>query len=490
MKLFYALFLFLSITLNAEVRDSINVDSLYLNFNVLAYNFDFDNAEQVASKLINDFPQSPYGYHAEALLNMWYFMGSRDDGDAKVFLEFSDLALQRFEKYYEQTETPLSAYRIGEEYMFRTIVFLFLHKQVKSFWNLKKAVSYFKLSNKLDNTFVDGYLGIGLFEYSLVYAPSALKVGLFLVGLSADAKKGISDLKVAVNSGRYSRDEAEFQLSKIYSDYYFNINKSNKYLIPLLKKYPSNIFFKYQYSINLIKDKQLTLAEQQLDRIVKYSNKHFMQLKAFSYFLKGEVKFTQNDFPGAIENYKNFFQFARSAEFLGYANYKQALAYLFLGDTLKAKDDFLLAQNGEEDNYKDKRASIISLRYLENNLQNVNLALIYARNLIESGKYSEALDALDTTIVKSDIDKKEKFLLSAEAFIELKDYRNAKMNLTKAEYILIDDNYWNTYLLYLYSKYFLETNKPVEFNNYYEKAKESDCGSFELKAKIMGLGEQ
>ena len=460
MKLFYALFLFLSITLNAEVRDSINVDSLYLNFNVLAYNFDFDNAEQVASKLINDFPQSPYGYHAEALLNMWYFMGSRDDGDAKVFLEFSDLALQRFEKYYEQTETPLSAYRIGEEYMFRTIVFLFLHKQVKSFWNLKKAVSYFKLSNKLDNTFVDGYLGIGLFEYSLVYAPSALKVGLFLVGLSADAKKGISDLKVAVNSGRYSRDEAEFQLSKIYSDYYFNINKSNKYLIPLLKKYPGNIFFKYQYSINLIKDKQLTLAEQQLDRIVKYSNKHFMQLKAFSYFLKGEVKFTQNDFPGAIENYKNFFQFARSAEFLGYAN------------------------------YKDKRASIISLHYLENNLQNVNLALIYARNLIESGKYSEALDALDTTIVKSDIEKKEKFLLSAEAFIELKDYRNAKLNLTKAEYILIDDNYWNTYLLYLYSKYFLETNKPVEFNNYYEKAKESDCGSFELKAKIMGLGEQ
>jgi hypothetical protein len=489
MKFLLALLLFFSVNLNAGVRELAREDSLYSRFSGFAYNFDFENAEQIANYLINNFPSSPCGYHAEALLNMWYFMGSRDEGDAKVFLTFSDLALQRFEKYSNQKETALLDYRIGEEYMFRTIVFLFLHKRVKSLWNLKKSVSYFKSSHKLKPEFVDGYLGIGLFEYSLIYAPTALRAGLFLVGLSADVRKGISDLNIAATEGSYARDEARFQLSKIYSDYFFDFNKSDKYLLPLLKKYPNNIFFKYQYAINLIKAKRFPLAEREINGIIEYGNKHFVQLKAFSFFLKGEVRFMQNDFKGAIENYQNFFQFARSAEFLGYANYKEGLSYLFLGDTLKAREDFLLAQNGEEDNFKDKRASEISLEYLENNLQNVNLSLIYAMNFVEAGQYRNAVNTLDTVLVKSELERKVKLISIAEAFLELKDFRKSKESLSKAEKIFSDDNYRNTYLLYLFAKYYLETNQPEEFRNYFEKAQESDCNSFELKAKIRRLGE-
>jgi hypothetical protein len=489
MKFLFSLLLFLSVNLTAGITDLAKEDSLYLSFSSFAYNFDFENAEQIANNLIDDFPQSPYGYHAEALLNMWYYMGSRDEGDAKVFLKFSDLALQKFENYSNRKESALLDYRIGEEYMFRTILFLFLHKRVKSFWNLKKAVTYFKSSKKLEPKFIDGYLGIGLFEYSLVYAPAAIKAGLFLVGLSADEKKGISHLKAAAAGGLYAQDEAEFQLSKIYSDYYFDINESNKYLIPLLKKYPNNIFFKYQYAVNLIKAKQFSEAIEEINRILEFGNKHFVQLKAFSFFLKGEVRFMQNDFKGAIESYENYFQFARSAEFLGYANYKEGLSYLFLGDTLKAREDFLLAQNGEEDNFKDNRASKISLEYLEKNLQNINLPLIFARNLVEAGKYYDAVKAFETVAVNSESERKEKLIYTAEAFLGLKDFHKAKESLTEAGKTVSDDNYRNTYLLYLFSKYYLLTNKPVQFHNYFEKALEADCDSYELKAKIRGLGE-
>ncbi len=487
MRLLFLSFILLFSNFTFSASNNFGADSLYGEFSKSAYMFDFVKAENLANDLTAKFPRSPLGFHANSMLYLWYFSGSHEEGTMKVFFKFSDISLSKFKAEIDKGETPLLDYRLGEAYMFRAMMYLFDLKKFKSFWEMKKASEYFEKCHELDNNFFDGYTGLGIFSYSLSYAPSSVRTALRLFGIKADALLGIKYLKSALKKGSFTRDEAAFQLSKIYSDYYYDPDSSNLYLLPLIKKYPKNIFFKYQLAINEIKGKKLEEALVVLTEITSYKKKKFRQLRAFAFFLNGEIYFMRNKFNEAIGNYDKFFEFARMDDFLGYASYKEGLAYLLLKDTVKAKESFFLAQNGNDENCKDKIAANESIELIETNFKNFNKNLIYGQNYIDIGKYGKALSVLENSKTVNEFNLKKKLTLTAEALLGIGKINEAERNLKKSVLMKSGNKFWNAKADYLFARFYFMGKEFSESRTYLKKAEDEGTECFDLKAKIRNL---
>ncbi len=459
-------------------------EALYEKFGEKAYNFDFNAANKIADSLLTVYPNSPLGFHAYSLLQTWYFLGSRNDGLVNAFFVFSDSSLSRFEKINDAEKNAYYLFRLGEEYAFRSIMHAFERKNFDAFWAAKNSVAYFNDALELSPEFYDAYSGPAVFSYFLSFAPSFLRAGLNLIGIETDVGKSLAAFRLTFEKGDFAKTEAAFQLAKIYSDYYFDIDSSNYYLYPLLKKYPGNIFFKYQAAINSMRSKQFEKAEKILEKITKYENKNFEQIVAFSYFLLGETAFAQNKFQKAIYNYEQYFENTRSVNFLGYSNYKCAIAYLMLGEKAKAKDYLLQSQYGNEENYKDALAHKRSMQLLENNFETFDRNLVLMENFISTGNYAKAFDLSDKLKQPGNL---RSIFASAEAAIETGYYKIAKAKLKDLNKFHFENKLNKIKFLYLHALFDYRIGNYGKALKMAEKIFEIDNQNTEIFAKARAL---
>ena len=479
MKKFVIIFFVFSISAFSQIpRD----ETEYRKFSEAAYNFDFVKAQEIAADLQKRFPISPLGYHAISQLDVWFYLGSRDENLLRKFFTNSDKTLELFDN--ADDENPYYLFRRGEEYSFRAIMYAFDFEKMSAFWAARNAISDFEDAIDVNPKFYDAYSGTAVFSYFLSFVPSFLKVGLSIIGINADVNTSIRNFKLAYEKGTFARTEAAFQLSKIYSDYYFDIDSSNYFLLPLIEKYPNNIFFKYQLGINYIRAKQFDKAEKVLLSVVKYDDENFSQIIAFSYFLLGEMKFHLNDFASAIKYFEKYSQFTRSINFMGYVNYKCGIAYYMLGEETKARECLLMAQYGNGDNWKDKLAYERSQKILSKGFSAFDKNLVYAKNNLRTGKYSGALKYCKkienkTTEVK---------FICAESLIELKRLNKAKKVLNDLS-VQIRNDESDEYLKLLYLKalnsFYL--NNKSEAKKYLNELFSVDDKNNEFFAKARAL---
>ncbi len=438
-----AFFLFFSFAVSAQALKKPD-EILYERFARAAYNFDFNASQKLADSLISEFPASPLGFHAYSMLQTWFYLGSRNEGVLKTFFIYSDSVLARFDNLQNYDENPYYLFRAGEEYSYRAIMFAFDFNKLSALWATKKAVSYFDDALDADENFYDAYAGPAVFGYFASFAPSFLKTGFSLLGIKTDVESNIDAFKKTFAKGDIAKPEAAFQLSKIYSDYYFDIDSSNFYLQWLRKRFPGNMFFAYQFAVNEIRAKRWANAEKTLRRIAEYDNPDFVQVKAFAFFLLGEINFYLNDFEKATKYFGKYFQNTRSINFLGYANYRAGLAYYFAGDKAKARESFLMAQYGNDDNYKDKFARERSMKILETDFASIDTNLIYAENFLRAGNYEKAY--LRAKKIKRD--DARSLTVFAEAAMKLGKFGEAEKALENLKRKLDDEG--DDYYRFLY----------------------------------------
>ncbi len=436
---------------------------LFEEFSDYAYNFDFKTAEKIADDLLSEFPHSPLGFHAYSMLQTWYYLGTRDEGILRTFFLFSDSVLARFDKLDDYDENPYYLFRAGEEYAFRALMYAFDLEKLDAFFAVRKSVSFFDDALEVNPEFYDAYSGPALFSYFLSFAPSFLKTGMYLFGINADALESLRSFQLTYEKGDFAKTEAAFQLSKIYSDYFFDIDSSDIFLMPIVEKFPGNMFFKYQFAINKIREKNFIKAKEILSDLISAKEKNFVQIIAFSYFLLGEINFYENDFRRSIENYEKYFENTRSINFMGYANYRCGLAYLMLGEKSKAREHFLLASYGNEDNYKDEFARKRSVKILESDFSFPDKNLIYAENFLQSGDYAKALSACS----------------------KIKEKNSARTLATCAEAALMNGNFKKAKKTLNLLKSRMSENKMTKIKFYYLSALyETEIGNIE-KARFI-----
>ncbi len=360
-----------------------------------AYDFQLVQAEKTFEKIIEQFPNSPEGYYRTALLHFWIYIGSRDPGEYQVFLKFADLAQQKIDNQLDKNPKDFyTKYIAGNLLLFRSMAQATNGQSVDAFWSSKNAVDYLEESLKLKPNFYDSYLGLGLLDYAMSFVPDFLKWAVNLTGLTSDKNRGFNYIKTAYKRGVFSKTEAEFHLSKIYTDYLSEYDSAYILLENLIAKYPNNALFAYQYAVSLIKGKNLERANSVLNNVIRIKNKKIPQITALAYYRKGEIHFKKNNFKEAIKNYELFLDLSRELDLTGIAALNAAIAYKMLDKDEEFNQYLLLAKNGNQDIFEDTYALKKAELYLDNGITEEELFLYKIKNNLEAGNYRYVYNAL------------------------------------------------------------------------------------------------
>ncbi len=416
--LFGPIDLFAQNEINTQIKKGLNY----------SYNFNWNKAEETFQKLIRKYPNDPRGYHYEASVYLWYYLGNKNAEFLKSFVSYSDKAIEKARNILEnQPKNNEVLYVIGADYTYRAIAFTKAENYLDAVWASKKSESYLSEALEADSSRFDAYLGLGLYNFAVGQIPSAYKWALNLAGISGTKETGIIYIKKAANKGDIAKVEAQYYLSQILSEVLINYDAASYYLKDLTKKYPENLLFNYSLAVLDIKQKNLSDAEKILLKIVDTDAPNFKQIISFSNFLLGDVNYRKNLFDSAIVYYNKFLQTTPDNDYTGIANYRLAICYNINGNREEAVNHFKNSSSGnmdlDDDIYAKRRSEI----FIKRAPTPVEYDLIKSRNLIESGNYKEAIDSLHEFIdsIKTESLKAESYLFLSEALIEKGNYKKA-----------------------------------------------------------------
>jgi len=451
----------------------------------LSYNLKLDEAEEIYNKVIEIYPDQPYGYHYIAQNHLWSYLGSKDEGEYGIFISYSDMSITKAEELLDEEENDYKLrHLLGWAYTNRAMGFTAKGNSLDAFWASKNAVGYFEETLELNPEYYDAYLGLGIFDYALSFVPGIFKWALSLTGLSYDKDKGVEYIRTAYAKGNHLKTEASFHLSKIYIEYLAEFDSAANHLNQIIKKYPLNSLFHYQRAILMIEARDLNAAEESLNKVLDLSNPKFRQTNAFSFFLKGEIYFKRNQFNKAIEYYTIFIDTTRSLDYTGAANLKLAICYHVLGDDEKSNEHLMLSSFGNQDIFDDKFAIEESEYLFEEKFNKEYIILVKAKNFLESGSY-DSLNNFLLANIDSITNKEFKgaaLTYLSESFMEEGEYPKA---LNYANDALKNRNgrkkWIYPYANYIISKSYFELGELDSASLYLEKSVEFTDYGYEEK---------
>jgi len=409
------------------------------------YNFEWDKAEKTFEGIIAHYPNDPRGYHYQAGVYLWYYLSNHDKKSFNNFLEYSDSAIEKAaDKLDKKPNNITMLYILGSDYSYRTIAFAKAEKFLDAVWASKKSESYLSQTLKLDSAYYDAYLGLGLYNFGVGQIPSAFRWALSLAGIHGDRELGIKYIKKAAKYGEFSKTEAEYYLSQILTDYYYDYNNAAHLLQNLVNIYPRNVLFNYSLAALDIKRRKLNNAEDILDKILNTKDSNFTQIISFSNFLMGDVKYKQNHFREAENFYKYFISSTRESDYKGIAYYRLAVCCELSNDRNEAIKYFNMCSEGnmdlEDDIYAKRQGEI----YRRRPLAETEVNLIKYANMIDNGKYNPAADSLLELLnkVKTDRMKAEVFLNLSEAYFLMGNYRESLNYALTSKALDVSEEKW------------------------------------------------
>ena len=489
-KLFFipAVFFFLSNNLFSQS----NLQSLIQSGVAKAYNMEFDEAEKIFNRVIENYPNQPHGYYRTAQIHFWIFLGTRDPGEYYVFLKFADLAQQKIDKILLEHENNYRmTYMAGNLASFKAMAYATNNSTVDAIWASKKAVDYFDKTRELNSKFYDVYLGLGIFDYAMSFVPDFLKWAVSLTGLTSDRERGLHFIKTAYYKGN-DKTEAAFHLAKIYTDYLADYDSAYIYLNSLINQFPRNTLFQYQYAVTLIKDRQLDRANEFLNKVVRLNNTKLPQITALAHYRKGEILFKKNRFKDAVTEYDIFLETTKEIDFAGIAAYNIALCYKFLGNDNEYEKYLVLAKLGNQDVFEDSYAKSKSEEYSSKEITKEDLMLVRMHNNLEAGKYRIVFDSLKNVVTSLHGTEQKALALSylCEASLRLKNYDEVDNAFEQIKNLHPPKERWvipNAYLNMAWANFYL--GKKAAASDFIEDAESNNDYDFkdQLQAKIENL---
>ena len=186
----------------------------------LLYSLDYVQSRAAFRKLIELEPDNPFGYLFEAGGIWWE--SSQEFGLFKdtptlqgLFEEDVDMAQHKADAYIDSKDPQMKAdgyfvsgMALGTLGQWR----LMKGHWMEAYFAGKKAIKHLKKCAKLDPTYYDAQLGLGVFDYQAAHLSGIAKLGI-LFGMHGNEKRGIAEIQLAVDKSRYaSRQASEFLL--------------------------------------------------------------------------------------------------------------------------------------------------------------------------------------------------------------------------------------------------------------------------------------
>lgn len=261
------------------------------------YNLDYDKAQKDFKDIVRLYPSHPAGpqllaarlwiktlYESRRLQASLYssqtFFSSGDDKvDPKIIAEFRNLTreakrlaevrLKENPKDIEMLDW-LAAIQ-GLKASFEEAV------ERRHFAALKDgddAVDRHREVLKLDPTYIDAGLTVGLYEYVVGSLPLPIKVVAGITGFRGSKKRGLAMLEKVVKEGKWSRDDAKTLLIVLYT-------REKRYSDALVHardlsaKYPRNYLFRLEAADALVSQAEVERKNKNTEAAVKAEREAF-----------------------------------------------------------------------------------------------------------------------------------------------------------------------------------------------------------------------
>lgn len=363
------------------------------------YNFDFKSSDKTFNSIIDKYPDHPAGYHYKSISYLWFYLDSREESDLDRFIELTDSAIEKAELKLESDSSDLlSLYIIGSVYGNRTFAYTREENYFDAVLAARKFHLYFDELLKRDSLYYDAYMGKGLFNFAISQAPQTWSWAINLAGMTGDKKKGLNYLETAIKKGKYSKVEAKFYLSQIYSEFLLKYPQSKRLLNELILRYPKNLLFRFALANLQVKTLEFNSAVRNYKTIYSSKDTNFVQLRNYSGMALGDILYSKGEYEESRKYHINFLEQSIDNHFKSVAALKIGLSHLFEGDSLSAILYFDKTNQGNMDVDDDAYAKMKGEQYLNHLPSSSELKLIRIKNMIDAGKLNAAIDSLEKFI--------------------------------------------------------------------------------------------
>jgi tetratricopeptide (TPR) repeat protein len=200
----------LEITLTSET----DLDSLIFKGIDYIHQDKFEQGISEFKKVVEKYPDDPAGYFFIAASLQTLIDDYRNEKYKVDFEKYIDLAIEKgYEKVEENPNSALAHFYLGGSLGYRGIYRSFRGSWWGAFRDGGKAHSHLKQAVELDSTLYDAYFGLGAYHY---WRSVKSKLFWWLPFFGDERKKGIQETMIAIQNGKFAKDEAAYSLLRIY----------------------------------------------------------------------------------------------------------------------------------------------------------------------------------------------------------------------------------------------------------------------------------
>ncbi len=224
-------------------------DAKYDRGSAFMYRLEFDKAGEQFGDIIRADTSNPAGYFALAALSWWRYSQNFDvQGDFREledeFMKNADAAIKVCEARLKNNESPDQTwFFLGGAYGLKGRWYAVQRRWFKAYTNGNKGRKFLNKAVKANPELYDAYLGLGIFDYFADTLPGMLKIPALLF-ISGDKARGLSEVRLAREKGRFFSTEAGLFLTEILTRHEKDYKAALAELERLRVLDPSNLFFR------------------------------------------------------------------------------------------------------------------------------------------------------------------------------------------------------------------------------------------------------
>lgn len=241
------------------------------------YRMDFDAADAAATKAIALDPAYPHPYLGQAATDFirWaYGPKQSDDALVRSFEAKVGRAIKVAEAWLKtHPNDPDALLALGSGYGISARLALERREYLKGWRHGSRAMSYVRASLKYDPNIYDSYLGLGMFDYYVDTIPR-FAGWLAKIMLGGDRARGLKELRLAAEKGRYGRTAAQLILVEIDTQDQFGARDPKdavRLMNDIRSRYPDSSMLHSAHAVSLYEagdyEEALRQSEEYLKRV-------------------------------------------------------------------------------------------------------------------------------------------------------------------------------------------------------------------------------
>lgn len=303
--------LFLVSPVSAASSVSREMDRVVMEGIDAIYRMDFDAADRAAEKAVALQPDSPHahmGAAATALMRYIYGSEASDPSKLKGYQARVDKVVAVSEAWLKTHPRDADALMVlGSAHGITGRLALVRREWLSAFTHGRKSMRFIRAAIKADPSQYDAYLGTGMFDYYVDTIPR-FAGWLAKVMLGGDRRRGLEQIRIAAEKGRYAKTAAQLILVEVYTEDDYGARDTGE-AVRLMRgiwaQYPESSMLHAAFIVALYEDRRYDEArkegEEYLRRVA--SGRYAAWNRPKGHALLGTVRWASGERDKALEEF-------------------------------------------------------------------------------------------------------------------------------------------------------------------------------------------